>query len=112
MTARASLRTGRDFARVYRAGKRARVDGITVWAASSPDASASRLGLTVPGSVGGAVRRNRLRRRLREIVGSYAPAPGTDVVVRADRDVAGRNFQELQHVVSSALDRAGVGRDR
>lgn len=112
MTPRASLRTGRDFARVYRAGRRARVDGITVWAAPAPEASTSRVGLTVPGSIGGAVRRNRLRRRLREIVRIYDPKPGTDVVIRADRDAAGKNFQELHSVVRSALDGADVGADR
>jgi len=112
VTTRASLRTGRDFARVYRAGRRARVDGITVWVAPAAEPGTTRVGLTVPGSVGGAVKRNRLRRRLREIVRSYGPVTGTDVVVRADRDAAGKNFQELHDVVSSALDGAGVGEDR
>lgn len=87
------------------------MDGVTVWAAPAPDPAVARVGLTVPGTVGGAVRRNRVRRRLRAIVRSYDPAPGSDVVIKADRGVTGRNFQDLDHVVRTALERAGVGRE-
>lgn len=109
MTPRSSLRTRRDFARVYRSGRRARIDGVTVWAATGSEAAPTRLGLTVPGAVGGAVRRNRLRRQLREIVRGYRPGPGHEIVIRADAGATGRNFQDLRQIVAGALERVGVG---
>jgi ribonuclease P protein component len=104
-----SLRTGRDFSRVYRTGRRARIDGVTVWAAPVAPATPSRLGLTVPAAAGTAVARNRLRRRLRAIFRSAGPADGYEVVIRGDAEAAGRNFQELTDVVRGALARAGIG---
>ena len=108
MTKRLSLRTAREFSRVYRSGRRARVDGVTVWAAPALGPAPTRLGLAVPAGTGRAVTRNRLRRRLREIVRAYAPGDGLDVVIRADREAAGRNFQELDEVVVAALEQVGV----
>lgn len=94
---------------MYRSGRRARVDGVTVWAAPGPTPShTARLGLTVPAGAGRAVTRNRLRRRLREIFRAYAPEDGLDVVIRADREASGRNFQQLDEVVGVALEQAGV----
>ena len=81
---------------------------MTVWAAPGVAPGPARLGLAVPAGAGGAVTRNRLRRRLREIVRAYAPTDGVDVVIRGDRGVIGRNFQELHETVVSALEQAGV----
>ena len=106
--ARASISSARDFRRVHRTGTRSRIDGITVWAAARPDEGPSRLGMSVRATVGTAVERNRLRRRLREIFRALEPAPGRDIVVAATKEAAGRNFQELQTVVSKALAKAGV----
>lgn len=105
--ARASLTSSRDFRRVYRSGTKSRVDGITVWAAPSSGTSA-RLGMAVRATTGTAVERNRLRRRIREIFKTY-DATGCDVVVSATREAAGKNFQELKDVLSTALDRVGAG---
>lgn len=110
--ATSSLRSGRDFRRVYRTGKKVRDDGITVWAAARPDAGETRLGMSIRAAVGTAVERNRLRRRVREAFRSYDPAPGSDVVLSASREATGRNFQELQGSLSTVLERAGVGRRR
>ena len=108
--ARASITSSRDFRRVYRSGKKARVDGVSVWAAPGPDEGRARLGMAVRASVGTAVDRNRLRRRLREIFRAYGPLTGTDVVIHATREAAGRNFQELEDVTVDALSGAGVRR--
>ena len=84
------------------------MDGVTVWAAPALTPAPTRLGLAVPAGAGPAVARNLLRRRLREIVRAYAPGDGMDVVIRADREATGRNFQELDEVVVAALEHAGV----
>ena len=79
-----------------------------MWAAPALTSAPTRLGLAVPSGAGRAVTRNRLRRRLREIVRAYGPGDGMDVVIRADKSAAGRNFQELDEVVVAALGQAGV----
>ena len=84
------------------------MDGVTVWAAPGPSSAPTRLGLAVPAGAGPAVSRNRLRRRLREIIRAYGLGDGLDVVIRADKKAAGRNLQELNEVVVTALEQAGV----
>ena len=93
---------------MYRSGKKVREDGLTVWAASRADGGDTRLGMSIRATTGTAVERNRLRRRVREIFRAYDPAPGSDVVLAATREVAGRNFQDLQDHLTVALKRAGV----
>ncbi|MEA2517009.1 MAG: ribonuclease protein component [Actinomycetota bacterium] len=106
--ARASITSGRDFRRVYRSGTRVREDGVTVWAAPN-EAQVARLGLSIRASVGTAVERNRLRRRVREVFRALEPTPGIDVVVQASPAATGKTFQELADTLKVALTRAGVG---
>ena len=110
MAALTSLRSSRDFRRVYRTGRRVRADGVTVWAAPG-DSEATRVGVAVPGSVGSAVTRNRLRRRLRAIVRDYPGRAGLEVVIAADRSAASLSYQELETHVAAALRAAGAGSD-
>lgn len=64
---------------------------------SAPDA-ATRIGLITSRRVGGAVTRNRVRRRLREILRTAFPriCPGTWLVVIARQSAAQATFQALQ----------------
>ena len=82
-----------------------------MWAAPATTGEPARLGMAVRATTGTAVERNRLRRRVREIFRAYDPT-SCDVVVSATKDATGKNFQELNEVLSTALDRAGVGRLR
>jgi ribonuclease P protein component len=59
------LRKRREFEHVYAARTFIRVGPLVVYARPGP-ASHARLGLSVPRRVGSAVRRNRVKRRLRE----------------------------------------------
>lgn len=106
--ARASLTSSRDFRRVYRSGRRARDNGITVWAVRRDDDGDARLGMAIRASAGTAVERNRVRRRVRAIFRGYAPETGRDVVVQATGDTTGKTFQELEEILGVALGRAGV----
>lgn len=106
---RGSIARSRDFQRVFSTGRRARRDGIVVWAAPATDpAASSRLGLAVRRSAGNAVTRNRIRRRLRAAFAQSHPVPGYDVVARGELEVAGRNFQEVRKDLAAALRAAGV----
>ena len=66
--------------------------------------------MAIRATAASAVDRNRLRRRTREIVRAFDPAPGADVVVAASREAAGKNFQELSSTLIHALEKAGVRR--
>lgn len=63
--------------------------------------------MAVGSAVGGAVRRNRLRRRLREVIRT-APVTDMDIVITAERDAGQLSYQELAEHVLRALASAGV----
>lgn len=83
MRAYDSLRRRGDFARVTRRGKRCAGEYLTCFVADGR--RRTRVGITVSGTVGGAVVRNRLRRRLKAILDRYplGKAPWRDVVMIA-----------------------------
>ena len=60
--------------------------------------------------LGGAVVRNRVRRRLREIVRSLSAdiAPGWDVLIVARRACVAASYAALREIVARLLDRLGV----
>jgi len=97
------LRNSRDFHRVRATGASARSDGLTVYVVRERTGPA-RLGLA-PRSKG-AVERNRMRRRLRAAWGEIEAGEGLDVVVAADRDSLGVEFQNLVDHLKGALSRA------
>lgn len=68
----------------------------------------SRCGLSVGKRVGKAVVRNRVKRRLREIV-RFAPLkPGWDLVLIARTPSASASFAELKGAVTELLIRAKI----
>jgi len=98
-----------DFKRAFVRGRRARRDGLTVHVVERPEASLpTRLGIVVERSAGGAVVRNRIKRRIREAFRSWSAATGYDVVVRGEADVRDIEFQELVIHLKTALTRAGA----
>jgi ribonuclease P protein component len=104
------LKSSEDFRRVRERGSRARRDGLTVFVAQAlPGQPRGRVGITIPGTVGSAVARNRLRRRLRAAVERMDVGRGRDVVVRADGSAAGASFHELEENLRMALKRANEG---
>ena len=78
-----------------------------------PDTDASRFGLTVTKKEGNAVVRNRLRRRLREVLRltpGLSPLAGHDYVIVARRESLGQRFTSLQGALAEALLRIHAGR--
>ena len=80
----ARLHESADFRRVTRSGIRAGRPTLVVHAAPGT-APTTRVGFVVSKAVGGAVLRNRVKRRLRHLAAAALPATpvGGDVVVRA-----------------------------
>jgi len=70
-------------------------------------AGVARAGFVVPRAVGGAVVRNRVRRRLRALVAPrLAGRAGLDVVVAAGEEAATRSFAALGVDLDAGLARA------
>lgn len=89
MKRRHRLSRSRDFDAVYRKGRSVSTRYLTVYAFPREDGQeldGPRLGLAVSRKVGGAVVRNRLKRRLRAAFDELAPAearPDADYVLSA-----------------------------
>lgn len=101
-----SLSGGRAFRRVLRRGRRIRRGRLTLYFQERH--GPTRVGLVVALSPRSAVIRNRARRRLRSAARLVVPASGWDVVIRADRSAATRNFQELVEDLAVAVDRVAA----
>lgn len=96
-----------DFQRVYQAGRRQFTGNMTVFFLRRDDAPAAepRVGLTVGKVLGGAVERNRIKRRMREAVRlSRSACNGpVDIVFNPRKSVLALPFAELVKEVSRAL---------
>jgi ribonuclease P protein component len=65
----------------------------------------ARIGFTVSKALGGAVQRNRIRRRLREAVrlGDFSTGFAVDVVINPKRSALAADFNDLQSEVVKAF---------
>jgi ribonuclease P protein component len=70
----------------------------------------TRFGLATSRALGSAVVRNRVRRRLREVLRVMAPSfqPGWDVLIIARRPVVGVDHAALEGALRRILERGGV----
>jgi ribonuclease P protein component len=106
-----SLRQRAEFLRVQDGGKKLKGRHLMVIALAGRTQSA-RLGITVSRRVGNAVIRNRVRRRIREIVRAQSVLlpQGWDVVVVAFPEAARATFaalnEELTWLLTRTRDRA------
>jgi ribonuclease P protein component len=85
-----------DFDAVYRAGKRRSSSHFTVFFRAN-ELPQSRFGFSIKKALGGAVVRNRIRRRLREVLRCHRleiPA-GWDIVIHPKSSVARGKFATL-----------------
>jgi ribonuclease P protein component len=74
------------------------------------DLETTRVGLSTGRRLGGAVVRNRVRRRLREVLRVLAPSfqPGWDVLIIARPAVVNASHDEMAEAVRRLLQRGGV----
>ena len=74
------------------------------------DLETTRIGLSTSRALGGAVVRNRVRRRLREALRVMAPSfqPGWDVLIIARPAIVGADHDLLVGALRRTLDRGGV----
>ena len=96
-----------EFDAVYRAGRRRSSSHFTVFLRAN-ELPESRFGVSIKKALGGAVVRNRIRRRLREIVRchrSEIPA-GWDIVIHPKSAVDKAPFAELTEELLRLLQSA------
>ena len=101
----ASLRRQGDFARLRRQGRRFSTKSLTIYRSGAPTGDASSLvGITVSKSIGKAVVRNKLRRRLSAIVREALASRAAVRLLLVARPVAAdAQFSDLRAEVTSAL---------
>jgi len=99
------LRRRQEFAEVYRRGRRFHSD-LLVLRTLKTNRPLTRFGFAVSRAVGGAVVRNRVKRRLREAARSLPVAPGWDVVMNARTAAAQASYDELRRTLSGLLAKA------
>jgi ribonuclease P protein component len=95
-----------DFERVYKQGRRHFAAHMTVFYLLREQGEGLRIGFTVSKALGGAVERNRMKRRLRESVRLHWPGTHlpVDVVINPKKSVLKIEFSELGSEVSRALE--------
>ncbi len=85
--------------------------GLVLQALTRDDTRVVRVGYTATRKLGGAVTRNRAKRRLREaarLLLSNPPETGADLVLVGRGTTANRAFRALLQDLAEALRRAGV----
>lgn len=109
-----------DFERVYKLGKRHFSASMTVFYFERQDSSQTpagfRVGFTVGKALGGAVDRNRMKRRLREAVRLCLPGTkaGVDVVVNPKTVLLKTDFGEITqelHRAFAVIEKKCASRD-
>jgi ribonuclease P protein component len=109
------LRKHADYQRVYKRSRK-QFGKLLAYFAAPRDAAASqttllsaevhgpRIGLTVPKALGKAVDRNRIKRRLREVVRTHLPLLGgveLDIVFHPKRTVLTAEFAAIEREVAT-----------
>lgn len=96
-----------DFERVYKQGRRHFASHMTVFylGRTEQEAAGPRIGFTVGKALGGAVQRNRIKRRLREAVrlNGFPPELSVDVVINPKKPARDVEFAVLQAEVAKAF---------
>jgi ribonuclease P protein component len=98
-----------DFERVYKQGRRHFASHLTVFYLPRPahtkEAEGVRVGFTVGKVLGGAVVRNRMKRRLREAVRLHGMIPAAiDVVINPKKSLLTAAFVDVQREIRRAFE--------
>ncbi|HEX6139915.1 MAG TPA: ribonuclease P protein component [Candidatus Limnocylindria bacterium] len=103
------LRRKADFEALGRHGT-VRSTRLLVLRSLRTDRPETRVGLSTSRALGGAVQRNRVRRRLRELVRERLAAMGTgwDLLLIARPEAASADYGELRGALGSLLERSGI----
>ena len=112
MKADVTVKENYEFRRIYRRGKTA-VSPTLVLYCQKNRRGLTRLGITVSTKLGGAVTRNRIRRRLREIwrLNRAALQPGWDIILVARGRSVRADYRRLNGDYLRLLKAVGIRRE-
>jgi ribonuclease P protein component len=96
-----------QYARVYDKGS-SWASQLVVVKALPNQLTLSRYGFSVSRRLGGAVVRNRVKRRLREILRALPLAAGWDIIFIARPKAAAASFADMEKTVRGLLSRAKI----
>jgi len=104
-----TLKMNYEFHRLYSKGKSAVTPFLVVYARKSRR-QGNRIGFTVSNKLGNAVKRNRVRRRLREIYRLHEPQflRGTDLVIVARARAVTASYLQLESALLFACRKLGL----
>ena len=107
MKRRYRVRTDKQFQEIRRQGRSYANHLLVLWALPNHLAY-SRFGFAVNSRIGNAVRRNRIKRRLREIIRLQQESiqPGWDIVLIARQPIRSADYQEMESACARLLRRA------
>ena len=106
MNVRTTLKKNSDFRRLYTRGNSAVTPYMVVYSRRNRGGE-NRLGYTVSTKLGHAVTRNRVRRRLREIVRLNTPRlkSGYDIVIVARTRCVGAEYRKMEAAFLKACEK-------
>ena len=98
-----------DFRVVYDNGTRISCPVFAAFCYARQDRNGPRIGLTVPRAVGGAVTRNRIKRRIREAFRLHRTeiGPQWDIVFNPRRAAAAAPFSEIERGLRKVIEKCG-----
>ncbi|MBI3209137.1 MAG: ribonuclease P protein component [Candidatus Solibacter usitatus] len=98
-----------DFRKVYDNGTRVPGPLFSAFCLSNSASAGPRIGFTTPRALGKAVRRNRMRRRLREAIRLQLAsiAPVWDIVINPRKSMLDASWAQIQSEVRKLVSRCG-----
>jgi ribonuclease P protein component len=106
----ARLRTADDFRSTMRTGRKVTSANLVIYLKRVPGTAQARFGFVVAKTVGNAVTRNLVKRRLRSLAKSQSVVQGVgvDVVVRALPGSSKLEWNGLEQEFNSSLDKVAA----
>ena len=105
------LHRDREFKKIFKHGRRANHPAILIYLYERPDKTETkRLGLVVSRKLGIAVKRNRAKRRLREIfrLNKHLMKPGIDIIFLPRQPIVRLPFNDIKETVLGLLKKLGA----
>jgi len=95
-----------EFRNIYDTGVRFSGPLFSAFVLARPEAEAVRLGVTIPRAIGGAVDRNRIKRRIREAFRLHRHEFGAfDIVLNPRRTMLKASFDDIEHALGKVMER-------
>lgn len=108
------LRKHADYQRVYEAGRKRRSASMSWFLAPQAEVAIPRVGLTAGKVLGKSHERNRIKRRMREVLRKHVDLlpVGCDLILHPQRIVLNMEFSKLEAEVVRILQQANAERAR